>query len=491
MYKLSEEWKLFTGNPDAGMVRALLPGRSVLKAMQKEGTMKKKIWSLLLCFMLVCTGFIGCGSKDDTAANAAPEEMVRVRLTEFVDAVSDALSKADMEKVSLENVGWDFTLDLSLEEQLATNYGLTGLESLGLTANVDVKEGGSLHAAGNVLLNGENVIAADAVTDQEKIYVNVPAYSKQYMGISYEEILGKSLKDYMNETAKANEGLPSSKDLLAMWKSFSAKFIDSFVYQGKEEKQEIGTGDYKLTGEKYITTAKAEDIDASFSLLMEELKKFPKVNVQQFSSLSENMDTLYVNYYVGKKDQYAWEFQGVKTDNKTMSIVVVSTKKGFSFYVVDEDGKEETLVYSEKESDKKGKIMICDKEQEIVIEYDNYTKDSVDLSTTIDGMALKLKLRSVDENLSVDFDVNVLGIVVSGEFKCTEGEVNLTASLSMSGMKMGSVKLNARSRDFVSYTVPESSLSKEEWSEGFDQEKMVGDLSQLMMKFPFLMDLME
>lgn len=224
---------------------------------------------------------------------------------------------------------------------------------------------------------------------------------------------------------------------------------------------------------------------------MEELKKFPKVNVQQFSSLSENIDTLYVNYYVGKKDQYAWEFQGVKTDNKTISIVVVSTKKGFSFYVVDEDGKEETLLYSEKESDKEGKIMICGKEQEIVVEYDNYTKDSVDLSTTIDGMALKLKLRLVDENLSVDFDVNVLGIVVAGEFKSTEGEVNLTASLSMSGMKMGSVKLNARSRDFVSYTVPESSLSKEEWSEGFDQEKMVGDLSQLMMKFPFLMDLME
>ncbi len=171
--------------------------------------------------------------------------------------------------------------------------------------------------------------------------------------------------------------------------------------------------------------------------------------------------------------------------------MVVSTKKGFSFYVVDEDGKEETLLYSEKESDKEGKIMICGKEQEIVVEYDNYTKDSVDLSTTIDGMALKLKLRLVDENLSVDFDVNVLGIVVAGEFKSTEGEVNLTASLSMSGMKMGSVKLNARSRDFVSYTVPESSLSKEEWSEGFDQEKMVGDLSQLMMKFPFLMDLME
>lgn len=452
--------------------------------------MKKKIWSLLLCFMLVCTGFMGCGSKDDTAANAAPEEMVRVRLTEFANAVSDALSKADMEKVSFENVGWDFTLDLSLEEQIATNYGLTGLESLGLTANVDVKEGGSLHAAGSVLLNGENVIAADAITDEEKIYVNVPAYSKQYMRISYEEILGKSLKDYMNETAKANEGLPSSKDLLEMWKSFSTKFIDSFVYQGKEEKQEIGTGDYKLTGEKYITTAKVEDIDASFSLLVEELKKFPKLNVQEFSSLSKDMDSLYVNYYVGKKDQYAWEFQGIKED-ETMSIVVVSTKKGFSFYVVDEDGKEETLLYSEKESDKKGKIMICDKEQEIVVEYDNYTKDSVDLSTTINGMALKLKLCSVDENLSVDFNVNVLGIAMAGELKSTKGEINLTASLSMSGMKMGSVNLNARSRDFVSYTVPESSLSKEEWSAGFDQEKMAGDLSQLMMKFPFLMDLME
>ena len=80
---------------------------------------------------------------------------------------------------------------------------------------------------------------------------------------------------------------------------------------------------------------------------------------------------------------------------------------------------------------------------------------------------------------------------MTGEFKSTKEEINLTASLSMSGVKMGKLNLNARSRDFVSYTVPESSLSKEEWSAGFDQEKMVGDLSQLMMKFPFLMDLME
>ncbi len=94
MYKMLGEWKLFTGIPLMRVVWALPPCRICFKGnARKEGTMKKRIWSLLLCLVLVFAGFAGCGSKDD-AANAAPEEMVKVKLREFADKVSDALSKS-------------------------------------------------------------------------------------------------------------------------------------------------------------------------------------------------------------------------------------------------------------------------------------------------------------------------------------------------------------------------------------------------------------
>ncbi len=490
MYKMLGEWKLFTGIPLMRVVWALPPCRICFKGnARKEGTMKKRIWSLLLCLVLVFAGFAGCGSKDD-AANAAPEEMVKVKLREFADKVSDALSKSSANAFSFENTGCDITLDLSLEEQIAAGYGLTGLSSLGLKANVDVKDSVCFHAAGSLLLNGEDVIAADILTDEENIYLNLPAYAEQYMGMSYKDILGKSMEDFAQELAKEKEGMPSAKDLLEMWNGFSDKFIDSFTYQGMEKKQSIGTGDYKISGDKYITNAKSEEIDKAFTMLMEELKKFPKLDVQKISPISAEVDEFNVNYYVGKKGEYAWEIEGIQGEEES-SVVFVSTKKGFCLYVIDLKGKEETVLYSEKESDKKGKVMICSADEEIVINYDNLTENSIDLSTTFEGMVLKFKLRSEDEHISADFDVNMLGIIVAGKLESTEKELKLDASVSMSGLKMGTLTFNAKARDFASFTVPSTYLDAEEWNASFDQEKLMGDLSQLMMKFPFLMDMMQ
>ncbi len=135
--------------------------------------------------------------------------------------------------------------------------------------------------------------------------------------------------------------------------------------------------------------------------------------------------------------------------------------------------------------------MICSADEEIVINYDNLTENSIDLSTTFEGMVLKFKLRSEDEHISADFDVNMLGIIVAGKLESTEKELKLDASVSMSGLKMGTLTFNAKARDFASFTVPSTYLDAEEWNASFDQEKLMGDLSQLMMKFPFLMDMMQ
>lgn len=446
----------------------------------------------MLCLVLVCAGFAGCGSKDDKDAGskAAPEEMVKVKLQEFADSVTNAMKKTDTDTVSMTNQGLDVTLDAEIGEQIAANYGLDGLSSVGLKLSVDVKEAADLRIAGNLLLNGQDVLEAEAIADKENIYVNLPAYSSQYMGMSYEEMLGQSLEDYASELTSQTEGMPTAEDIVNIWGSFSSKFIEAFEYQSEEDGQQIGTGDYKFTGDKYITTAKAEDIDAAMQVLAEELKKFPELEVEEIESISDEADSFNANYYTGKDDAYAWEFQAVTKDG-TASVIFVSTEKGFCFYAVNVEGEEETLAYSVKESDKKGTITICADDEEIVIEYDNYTKDSVDLSTTVSGMALSLKFKTTDESTTIDFDVNMLGIAAQGRLESGKESFELTAEVTTAGMKLCTVNLSAKARDFASYTAPASFADAETWGEGLDQEKLMGDLSQLMMQFPFLMDLLQ
>lgn len=466
-------------------------GRGILKAMQKEGAMKKRIWSLMLCLMLVCVGFAGCGSKDSkSAGNVAPERMVKVKLQEFVDSVSDALAEADKNTIPTQNAGCDLTAQVTIGEQIASTYGMEGLSSVGVDVDLDVKEGVQMRLAGGLLMNGENVFDMEAILTEDSFYANLPAYSKNFMKMSYEEILGQSIEDITAELAAANDGMPTAKDVLAMWKSFSSKFVGAFEYQSKEEKQTIGFADYKITGDKYITAAKMEDINAAFQSLVEELKKFPKLEVEEFVAF-DDLDAFNANYYTGKNDAYAWEFEGVSGET-TSSIVFISTEKGFYFYVVDENGKEQPLVFSTKESEQKGKIIIC-ADEEVEIDYDNYTKNSVDLSTTLNGVALTLKIRSAGSSRVVDFDVNtgLMGIALTGTIESVKDSFDLTASVTMSGTELGTLKLNAKSRDFASYDVPSSSVNAEQWTSELDEEKMMGDLSQLMIKFPFLMDLMQ
>lgn len=455
--------------------------------------MKKRLWSLILCLVLVCAGFAGCGSKDDEAAGSAvaPEKMVTTKLQEFADSVTDALKKADTETVSTSNQGLDMVLNAEIGEQIASSYGLEGLNSIGMNVSIDAKENAAeLRIAGNLLLNGEEVLEAEGITDSTNIYVNLPAYSSQYMGVSYEEMLGKSLEDFASELTSQTAGTPTVEDMLNIWGSFSAKFIEAFEYQSKEEGQTIGTGDYKVTGDKYITTAKAEELDAAIQVLADELKKFPELEVEEIESISDEVDSFNANYYTGKNDAYAWEFQAL-TKTGTASVIFVSTEKGFCLYIVNEAGEEETLVYSEKESDKKGRITICADDEEIVIEYDNYTKDSVDLSTTVNGMALKLNFKTTDDRTTLDFDVNVLGIAAEGKLETSKNNFELTATVTTAGMKLATVNLSAKARDFVDYTVPSAFVDMDTWGAGLDQEKLMGDLSQLMMKFPFLMDLLQ
>ncbi len=450
--------------------------------------MKRKIWSLMLCLVLVCTGFAGCGSKDDGTAGVAPEQMVQVKLQEFVDSVSEMLEVAEGNAAPTQNVGYDMTVDIALGKQITQEAGLTGLESVGMDLDLDIGEKAQVRIAGNLLLNAQDVIGAVMVAAEDALYMNLPEFSGNYMKIPYEQILGMSLEDFTSQLATANEGMPTLKDMLAMWKTFSSKFIDTFEYQGKEEKQTVGINDYEFTGDKYISTAKIEDINAALEVLMDELRKFPGLEAGELTPI-EDLDSFNANYYTGKKGAYAWEFEGVTGENAS-SVVYASTEKGFCFYTIDDDGKKELLVFSERESDKKGKITICG-DEEIEIEYDNYTKDSVDLSATVSGAVVELKLRSTKEAMSVDFNVNVYGVALSGKLETGKDYYDLNVSASMMGNEIGTMNVNAKMRDFVSYDVPSSGISAEEWQAGLDQEKLMGKLSQLMMQFPFLMDLMQ
>ncbi len=447
--------------------------------------MKKRIWSVVLCLALVCAGFSGCGGKDDATGGMLPERWIKVKLQEFMDGISGVLSEINGMIPAMENIGYDITGSLTFREQFVeieqTEEEQTeGADTLGLKGSVDAGDSGQMRLTGSLVMDGQDIAGEDTIVENGKTYLNYPGYAKGFKRVSS-----------MNDSAAAAlslKELQGIKDVLAVWGNFSTKFVKAFEYQDKEEEQSIGFGDYKIVGDKYIATANIEDVNAAFGVLMEEIEKFLGFGIGGFMPIGNGLDTLRANYYVGKNGAYAWEFLG-GTGDMTLSVVFISTEKGFYFYVVDEDGKERPCVFSLKESNRKGKITIP-ADEKIGIEYDNYTKNSVDLSTMILGIDLQLKYQSAGSIKTVEFDVKTDGANLSGKLEKTEDHYDLDVLIKVMDMEVGTLKVIAQIRDFAPYDAPDI-VSAKEWDAGLDQEKLDGDIKRMTERFPLLNDLLQ
>lgn len=479
--------------------------------------MKKRLWSLLLCLVLVCSMFAGCGDKEENdkeesgkketvseglegiadafqaAVSDKPEEMVTSRIKAFSDLVTDALTSAKTETVSTESAGLDMKIVAEIGQELASNYGLDGLESVGLNIGMDVKDLMEMRITGQVALNGKEELGMDMIMDSNMFYVNLPDYSPDYMGMDLSDTMEEAglgsaagISSFDDLMKQATEGMPSADDVLKIWKDFSEGILDCFEYQDVEKNVTVGYGDYTVSGDKYVTAAKMSDVQKVMEKTVEQLKQFPQLEVGELD-MDFDSEVLLVNYIKGDKDSFAWEF--APQDNPDNAyIYFVSAEKGFSIYA-EEDGEQMVVAYSVKESDKKGQIFINADGEEIVINYDNFSNDHVDIAVEVEEVSITASLDTADDKVKVDFNVDAMGSVVSGSLVVAEKEASISASVSYQGIKFGTVKLDLAERAFNSYSVPDSYLDANSWAMGLDQEKLMQKLQDLMTEYPFIANL--
>ncbi len=451
--------------------------------------MKRKIWSLLLCLVLVCSCFAGCGSKEpndnkgSSASTTKPEEMVTSQFKTFARKVTDALKDMKASTGAGSSQGTDVKLSMEIGPQLALNYGLGDLQKIALAMTIDSKSSSEMHLTSDLSLNDKSILGLDMISDKEDVYVNLPAYSPDYAKMSLEDASGMTNTDLSKLFSDQADGLPTIDDLIDIWSDFSDDFIDCFEYQEMVKGISIGEGEYAFKGDKYITKASAEDVRPVIEKLVKELKKFPGLQVTTFKGLEE-LEEITVSYFKNKEGEYAWKLGG-QVNGKSMYSVLIFAKKGFQFYA-EENEKKDILAYSAKESEKKGKIVLCDRNGDITINYDNYSEDHVDLSMEISDIKLTAKIDKTEDGFKSEFDLDAMGFKASGTVNIENRKVVLSATASYLGMNFGTITLESKSRTFSSYEVPSSSLSSKNWSLGLDQKKMQEDLKNLVEDYPFL-----
>ncbi len=457
--------------------------------------MKKRLWSLLLCLVLVCSSMAGCGDKEsndeaNASANAKAETMVASQFKDFAGKITDALRKAKDNTGAGMQSGVDMELNVELGKEIQKSADLEGLDKIGLLLYMDMKNSMEMRMTGKLKMNEKNVLSMDLITDSENAYFNLPDYSKNYAGISIQDALGMTSGDLSGLMSEAAEGMPTTDDMIQLWTDFSNDFIDCFEYQETVKKITIGEGDYKIKADKYVTKAKVEDIQKVLTQLVEELKKYPALEITDTNIDMANLDEMTVSYFQNDSDEFAWKLDA-KAGNDTSSIVLISAKKGFRFYVIDEDQNEQVLLYSVKESEKKGQIVLCTDDGNYTLNYDNYSKDHVDLSAEIEGATITASIDAKNDDYTIEFSIVSLGTKVSGTFEIGYREMKVTATVSMAGMEIGTLTLETSGRSFKDYDTPSGSVDLNTWSAGLNQDKLSKDLQKLIQDFPFISDLIQ
>ncbi|MBQ9118758.1 MAG: hypothetical protein IJY09_01735 [Lachnospiraceae bacterium] len=451
--------------------------------------MKKRLFSVLLCLILVCTSFAACGKKDDEKASndkqeeVKSEEVVVSTMQNFADEVTKALEEAEKQTPDVfEGSGVEMTLEVEPGKELLENYGLAGLEKIGMEIDGDFKE--EFMATVDVALNGSSLLEMAMAADNENVYVNLPKYSDSYMAVSIEETLGMSLEEYqeqmMGAMSASMEGMPTVSDIKEIWKDFSTGMIGSITYEDREKDSKVGIEGYEVSGNKYINKVDMEKMGKTLNELMEALAEFDALEITAEEIEIDEELKMYLNYYEGEEGTYAVEL----TDEEE-GFVFVAAEKGYCLYAG--DGEEnETLFYTVKESDTKGEIVLTLDGEEFVIEYDNYSKNGVDLKMDIEGIEVALSIQEKSGLTTITFDVDGMGMKVSGTLEGTEKETKLTLSGSYQDVEIGTLTMNVKVRDYKEVKIPSDVVDMETWSTGLDVEALMTDLQQIMVDYPFI-----
>ena len=457
--------------------------------------MKKRLLSILLCLTLVCSFAVGCGKKDsskdadsnntktETTSTPAPvkdEDVVAEKLKTIIKAFDESALEAESATNLLESgIGADATLKVTIGKDIASMYGLAGMEDITLDFSFDMKD--AFAFTGNLLLNGNDILSLTGIADKENVYANLPKYSEQYMSVSIEEMLGMSLDELMGEYNEALASAPDAYEFLDSYVEFFDTFSNSLKFQNAEENVKVGTGDYTFTGKKYVTKASLDDVKEAFNNFAEKINTMTGEEIADISFDDTDAENLFVNYYEGSNGNYAWEFN---SDSKAEEpVYFVATNKGFCLYQVTSEG-DEVLAYSVKETENSGKIYID--ETEII--YSNLTKNSIDVEFT-DEATVKLSFNKAGDNATIKFTISEDNIAsIDAVLEIGKDTFKAEASMTMQGIYFGSISLETKNREYSEIVIPSSALDIYSWTNTLDMEALQNDLMQLMEEYPELFE---
>lgn len=483
--------------------------------------MKRKVITLFLLLTLVFA--VGCNKENKqpdptptatvTPAPTAtstptptpvPENLAKTNLSKLPVSYDTMLSKQPDYTADFHNgIGYDMKVDVSINSELLSILGISGLETVSLTGSLDYKD----TFAGNfaLLLNEDEALKASVLTDFNNVFFNLPKYSSQYAGTTLAELTGTEEELPINMSE-----LPTDAEVYDMLRTYLTRFVDCFQPQlGIENNVTIGTGDYVITGDKHTVIAPKEDLlklledlEAEFSLETEDGEAAIEMPAPESSESTSTC--LILNYYAGADNSYAWEILTDSPDSEP--IVFVSAPNGFCLYGLTDDVPE-IILYSIATTENEGTLYIpgnlvdeeadsteTPEDTEVPEILGEFEYDFDDTSCTVEGYFDTVEI-SVDysvknDTVEFDYDVVVEGISISMQETATKNHVEAEITLASYGMKLGSVNITTDLRDYVEVSVPQNSVDMETWEAGLDMETFGSDLLALTDKYPFLMDLL-
>ncbi len=469
--------------------------------------MKKRLWSLLLCFVLVCSSFAACG-KDDTASITEEEDMQGTnrdadptpteepvedvfgkKMQEFMDTVTELMDVAALEQTEDGTaLAGEYTLELEIGAAVAEAYGLSELKKLGLDCTLNMNETETA-MTGTLVLNGENILDLDIYEDAEAIYLNLPKYSDSHMKMSMEELFEDQADDMFSVFDRIDtrlSGMSAMGDLKKIWVDFSTQYMDALEFQGVEKNQTITQGDYTVTGDKYTSKLDVEKLGDAVNTLLKETSRLAGQEMEDTLEVDKATEA-YVHYYEGADDTFAIV---IEVANLNESVVVMSAAAGYCLYTVT-GAETEVAFYTVRESDKKGSLVFIDEiGTKTVIEYDNFSENGVDLAMNSEGNTIEFSCQTTGNKTELKFAMPETGIELAAEYEGKENEDKLSMSLSYMEIEFGTLTLNGRDVEYREIAAPENTVDEEAWAEGLNIEAFSADLQQLMLDYPMLTELL-
>lgn len=393
--------------------------------------------------------------------------------------------------------GAELKLTLIPGEAFVEETGVEELKSMSATIDMDIKDPMHNRFYGSVQLNDDELVKVELIQDEMVLYVGVPEYTDQYLKIDIEELAGIDKGTVRKFLEEGTGSMLSFKDIKKMWDDHSAEFIETFKYQEKVADYTIGFEDYEITGDRFVTKADIQDAMKVILGIAEDLSIYPAYGIN-LEDLAEDMKDaegyISLNYIHNDKDEFAWEIIAVDTsddDEDSESIVFVSTEKGICLYSVDQWGDKERFLYTVKESDEKGQIILESYGDAVMtIQYDNLREGHVELSS-VPSEDTDVNFTFVFDQDGDDLTINLVAgdeyETVKVEFKGNQEKAYLSLIAAEDGKELMELRIDSEAKDFDDFENPGNAVDVDkvdQWLTSFDEQKLLNTLLTLQQKYP-------